>query len=205
MSRTTLNREQAHLAYGPEFVQFMMKGKSEIELNAAQRVLLEKWKLIKKLKFAPFAYEYVYIVADDTAGQFKIGMTRSPKSRLSALQTGSTNNLRIVGLVIIGGQNGRNLERSLHAEYKRRQAHVKGEWFTGDPIKELPFIRDFATLNYRGSVTSLSDAWDGCEPLVALYSAAHRDTANAVDMAKCRADFMWVLGQAEKGVLTVLS
>ena len=127
MSRTTLNREQAHLAYGPEFVKFMMKGKSEIELNAAQRVLLEKWKLIKKLKFAPFAYEYVYIVADDRAGQFKIGMTRSPKSRLSALQTGSTNNLRIVGLVVVGGQNGRNLERSRSAGAEERQPHQQGD------------------------------------------------------------------------------
>jgi len=205
MTIMTLSREQAHEKYGEAFVRFLMKGKQEIQIGPKQRILLEKWKLIRKKQFAPYAYEYVYIVADETSGAFKIGMTRAPRSRLSALRNGSTNDLRIVGLIVVGGQDGRNLERFILSEYKRKGRHVRGEWFSGDATKEMPIIRDLALTYYGSSVVSLSDAYEGCEPLVDLYIAANGNSPATIDMIKCRADFLWVVERADKNHLTVLS
>lgn len=108
-------------------------------------------------------------------------------------------------MFVVGGQNGRNLERGLQAEYKRRGQHITGEWFKGDAVRELPSIADFANVYYGRHTVSLSEAWEGCEPLVDLYVAAHGNSPEAVDVKKCRAEFMWILDQAEKGLLTILS
>lgn len=200
----TLNRDQAYEKYGPEFVRMLMRGKKEIQIGPQQRILLEKWKLIRKLKFAPFAYEYVYVISNG-ANEFKVGLTRSPRQRLSGLQTGTVETLNIVGLFVVGGQQGRNLERGIHAEYKRRGKHVRGEWFSGKAEGEISEIADFAKARYPDGIVSLSSAWEGCEPLVNLYMAAHVNTPQAVDVIKCRADFMWIVDQAATGALTVLS
>lgn len=200
----TLNRNQAVERYGPDFVRFLMRGQDKITIGPKQLILLEKWKLIRKMKFAPFAYEYVYVVGSGKA-EFKVGLTRAPRDRLSALRTGTTDDLKIVGLFVVGGQQGRNLERAIHAEYKRKGRHVRGEWFSGDPDREIATISDYAKTYYPAGVISLSAAWSGCEPLVDLYLAAHKGSPDAIDVHKCRSDFLWVVDQAEKGLLTVLS
>lgn len=200
----TLTRGQAADKYGPEFVRMLMRGKKEIQIGPQQRILLEKWKLIRKLKFAPFAYEYVYVVSNGDR-EFKVGVTYAPRNRLTSLKTGTTADLKIVGLFVVGGQQGRNLERGIHAEYKRRGRHVRGEWFSGKAEDEIASIADFAKANYSHGLVSLSQAWGGCEPLVDLYVAAHVNTPHAVDVKKCRSEFLWIVEQAEKGALTVLS
>lgn len=69
----------------------------------------------------------VYFVEDITAGAIKIGVTRWPKKRLSVLQIGTSNQLRL--LATIPGDE--HLESDLHARfaaYRRR-----GEWFDRHP------------------------------------------------------------------------
>lgn len=204
MKPITLTKDQALGRYGDDFVRFMMRGKKEITIGPKQQALLEKWKMMKELRFAPFAYEYVYIVANGDA-EFKIGFTVAPQKRLGQLKSASTNDLRIVGIIVTGWQHGRNIERALISEYKRRGLHIRGEWFKGDADAEIPSIRDFVVSRYANNITTLKEAYDGCEPLVDLYVAANKNQRAAVDVLEYRRGFMWLVGQVESGDLTVLS
>lgn len=69
---------------------------------------------------------FVYFIqADD--GRVKIGKARRPSQRLKELQTGSSRNLRLVGLLL----GDRQAERVLHERYK--VWCVGGEWFSPHP------------------------------------------------------------------------
>lgn len=67
---------------------------------------------------------YVYFIADHTAKQIKIGVAAKPRSRLSTMQSGSTNKLTLIGALA----GGRALERELHEEFAAHRQ--RGEWFT---------------------------------------------------------------------------
>lgn len=195
----TISRDQAALHFGEDFVRIMMRGKAELVMTPSQLILAEKWKLIKDQKFTPFAYEYVYLI-ENGRGHFKVGLTRIPRSRLSSLGTGSVDKLKLVGIFVVSGQEGRNVERGIHAELKRKGIHEKGEWFNGDAMDWWPHIAEFAKSRYRNFITSLSQAWDGCEPMVGLYLKMTEKTTFGKDVLDYRREFLWVIDQAEKGL-----
>lgn len=195
----TISRDQAALDFGEEFVRIMMRGKTELVMTADQLILAEKWKMIRDQKFTPFAYEYVYLVENDL-GHFKVGLTREPRKRLSALGTGTVDALSLRALFVIGNQEGRNVERGIQAELKRRGIHEKGEWFNGSVQDWWPHISEFARLRYGNCITSLSQAWDGCEPMVGLYLKVTEKTTFGKDVLDYRREFMWIVEQAEKGL-----
>lgn len=194
-----ISRDQAALHFGEEFVRIMMRGKSEILMTADQLILAEKWKMIRDQKFTPFAYEYVYLVENDR-GHFKVGLTREPRKRLSALGTGSVDALTLRAMFVIGNQAGRNVERGIQSELKRQGIHEKGEWFRGSVQELWPQISEFARLRYGNCITSLSQAWDGCEPMVGLYLKVTEKSAVKHDVMGYRREFMWIVDQAEKGL-----
>lgn len=195
----TLTRDQAAMNFGEDFVRIMMRGKREIELTPTQLILVEKWKMIREMKFQPFAYEYVYVV-DNGRGNFKIGLTRKPRVRLSSLNTGSVDDLTLYGLFVVGNQEGRNVERGIQAELKRRDIHAKNEWFHGRAAQWWPAIADFTKARYGRHLVTLADAWEGCEPLVPLYVACHKGTERAIDVVDCRKEFLWVVDRAAEGL-----
>lgn len=205
MKQETLGREQARAKYGDDFVERMMRGKNrdQITVNAKQLVLLEQWRLMREKKLMPFAYEYVYFLANER-GEFKIGYTREPKTRMSSFMTGTTENLRLAGLILIGGQVGRNVERALHTEWKSRGAHVSREWFKGDVDVEKVRAAEYARMRYGKHLVPLAAARDGCEPIWQIYVAANKHCREADDCVKARNQFMWVVDQVESG-LTILS
>lgn len=203
MKHVVLSREDAQQRYGEEFVAWIMRGKDSIALTPEKQVLIEKWKMMREQKLMPFAYEYIYLISNGR-GDFKVGVTRSPKTRVSTLKTGTSDDLTLLGLFIVGGQAARNIERAIHTALKSEGAHVSGEWFRGDTPKRIAWIVDFAESRYGKHLVSLSEAYEGCEPIWRLYAAANWMTQEADMCEKARKDFLWVKSQAENG-LTILS
>jgi hypothetical protein len=78
----------------------------------------------------------VYLIADQEAGLFKIGISINVTNRISSLMTGSGRNL-----VLLKSWNFRNasltVERSLHRKFSEYRTH--GEWFrlTNDAVQAL--------------------------------------------------------------------
>ena len=64
----------------------------------------------------------VYFI-EDSIERIKIGVSNDPEKRLGALQTGSSNTLRLIGSL----PGGKHLESKLHSDF----AHLRlaGEWF----------------------------------------------------------------------------
>lgn len=72
---------------------------------------------------------YVYAILDETNGCLKIGKANDVKMRLSELQTGNPNPLKVVGIIKCQNENHAfRVEKSIHTEYSR--LHIRGEWFS---------------------------------------------------------------------------
>lgn len=81
---------------------------------------------------------YVYFIENEL-GQVKVGMTRKlPGARLSAFQTGSAQQLRL--LYAFPSTDPRRLERQLHQTLQVAGAHIRGEWFRGEEAKGLMYV-----------------------------------------------------------------
>ena len=76
----------------------------------------------------------LYVIQSDVTGAIKIGRSKSPKRRMTQLQTGSPYALKL--LAVVSGKGG--LERSLHASLKPYKQACKGEWFDFDCAGSLP-------------------------------------------------------------------
>lgn len=79
----------------------------------------------------------IYFILDENQSLIKIGKTTisNVKSRLSALQTGCPNKLRVIG-VIRGSTSEESKVHSMFEEF-----HHRGEWFKMHP-DILQFIKD---------------------------------------------------------------
>lgn len=66
-------------------------------------------------------FEYV----SDHADCYKIGVAEEPESRLSSMQSGTPNELRLV--TTIESDDASSVESDLHSLYSHR--HMRGEWF----------------------------------------------------------------------------
>lgn len=66
---------------------------------------------------------YVYFVHATESGRIKIGTADDPVRRLATLQTGSPEQLDLIGTL----PGGRALEARLHRDFARER--LRGEWF----------------------------------------------------------------------------
>ena len=66
----------------------------------------------------------VYFIVDEAANAVKIGISKSPESRLGDMQLGSAGTLRLVKVI---ENQGFCLERKLHKQFANSKIH--GEWF----------------------------------------------------------------------------
>lgn len=74
---------------------------------------------------------YVYAILDETNGCLKIGKANDVKTRLSELQTGNPNLLKVVGIIKCQNENHAfRVEKCIHTEYSK--LHIRGEWFSYD-------------------------------------------------------------------------
>lgn len=69
----------------------------------------------------------IYFITDETNKSCKIGYSANPETRLSSLQTGTINPLKLVSVL----PGDRNKEKELHNTFKK--FHIKGEWFKITP------------------------------------------------------------------------
>jgi hypothetical protein len=74
----------------------------------------------------PFVY---FVGARD--GRVKIGRSRQgPRDRIDALQTGSADDLELLGRAVCRTEiDAKNLERLIHSALTKQGRHIRGEWF----------------------------------------------------------------------------
>lgn len=88
---------------------------------------------------------YVYFIQATTLGLIKIGWTWDPLERLTRLQIGSPDDLKLLG--VIRDASAERLESRLHMQFAHARRH--GEWFRPEPDL-LAFIalkaRDFGEM-----------------------------------------------------------
>ena len=76
--------------------------------------------------------EHLYILQSKGSGAIKVGRSSDPEQRLQQLQTGSSNELR---LILFARTFGRH-EKRVHHDL--RKFRLKGEWFSELSIGSIP-------------------------------------------------------------------
>jgi len=78
----------------------------------------------------------VYLIRGND-GRYKIGIAKNPKKRISQLQTGNSDKMKIIE--VYQSDNASKIETALHNQY----SHVRqsGEWFDLSVIDESNFIK----------------------------------------------------------------
>jgi excisionase family DNA binding protein len=71
---------------------------------------------------------FVYF-AQAESGPIKVGVSKSPNQRIAEIQTGNSERVRLLGVVV----GDRKTERAVHAQFASLRLH--GEWFR--PAEEL--------------------------------------------------------------------
>ena len=79
----------------------------------------------------------VYLIRGNN-GKYKIGIAKNPKERIRQLQTGNSDQLKIIETY--ESENASTIEFALHAQY----SHVKkvGEWFDLSISDEVDFVKN---------------------------------------------------------------
>jgi hypothetical protein len=77
--------------------------------------------------------KHLYLIQSGT-GSFKIGRSDNPKKRLSQLQTGNPEPLKLILIL----ENKGGLELSLHRKLAHGKTKGGEEWFSYDMLPELP-------------------------------------------------------------------
>jgi len=82
--------------------------------------------------------KYVYLIQSLEDGYYKIGVSKHPNRRLSALQTGNPSELKLIESY--ESEFAHRIERSL----QRRYSYLKkeGEWFDMSITNEVTFLNE---------------------------------------------------------------
>lgn len=90
---------------------------------------------------------YLYVIGNSTDKQ-KIGFSKDVEKRLSTLQTGNPDILKIHHIIECSSEKTRALEKKIHLElnYKR----LKGEWFKMVPEEAKNYL-EFARITWLDS------------------------------------------------------
>ena len=90
---------------------------------------------------------YLYVLVNKEHGWCKIGMTRKPKKRLSAIQWGCPFELEVAYSLLV--PNARAAERDVLKSL--RDLRLRGEWFRYDEERMVGAIRKYVGLEKRFS------------------------------------------------------
>jgi len=90
----------------------------------------------------------LYVVQRGDDGPIKVGISRRLKNRVSQLQNGSAEKLRVLRVYKMA-----DVERAVHGELERR-ARLEGEWFPADLLLAVDrfFNVDFDTTRKRARI-----------------------------------------------------
>jgi hypothetical protein len=77
----------------------------------------------------------VYLIRSND-GRYKIGIAKNPKRRICQLQTGNSDQLKLIETY--QSENASKIERGLHNHYSHGK--MVGEWFELSIIEESKFI-----------------------------------------------------------------
>jgi hypothetical protein len=88
---------------------------------------------------------YVYVVK--SGNYFKIGKTKSPKSRISSLQTGNPENIEPI--YVIKCNNMSALETDLHRRFYNKR--IRGEWYAlnSEDLKHLGSLPGYRNSQHK--------------------------------------------------------
>lgn len=78
----------------------------------------------------------VYLIRGNN-GKYKIGIAKNPEKRLSQLQTGNSDDLKLIETY--KSDNARKIETILHNHYMCEKE--RGEWFNLSITEEVSFIK----------------------------------------------------------------
>jgi len=107
-------------------------------------------RVVHRSNFRPSFYtiekdkaKKVYFVSG--GGLVKIGCSENPLERIRALKTGSSDKLRLIGVI----PGGRKKERELHARFIDKKDH--GEWFllSKQDLADIGIMQPFLTAEAR--------------------------------------------------------
>ena len=81
---------------------------------------------------------FIYVIGTDTGYQ-KIGISKDVNKRLSALQTGNPNKLKIHYSEEVQDDRAYLIEQQIHKEIKLH--NISGEWFDITPIEAMQEVQ----------------------------------------------------------------
>jgi hypothetical protein len=105
---------------------------TEKQRGLGKAILARKRKALQKTKKEePF---WVYAMSD--GANIKIGFSKNPRKRITDVQNGNPNQIKILHKwEVVGRNNAKKLEKSLHKHYGKLRK--KGEWFCGSIASDL--------------------------------------------------------------------
>ena len=98
---------------------------------------------------------YIYLIKNTAESYYKIGVAKTPQTRLSQLQTGNSDKLVIIEAYET--DYAHKIERILHRNY----SHLKkeGEWFNFSIVEEQKFLNDCQRIEKMlGQMNEFSDS-----------------------------------------------
>lgn len=89
-------------------------------------------------------YNCLYAIGPVAGYPMKIGITDRIKSRLSSIQTGSWQELKLFGLLWGPGPSAYCTEQRVLSDAKRTGLHERGEWIATTPVSLIDMVIDAA-------------------------------------------------------------
>jgi predicted GIY-YIG superfamily endonuclease len=99
------------------------------DLDEAKKIiaeLIEQQKAHRPTATNPEGDTVLYVIRRGNDGPIKIGISRRLKQRISQLQNGSAEKLKVLRMYRMA-----DVERAVHAELEKR-SRLEGEWFAAD-------------------------------------------------------------------------
>ena len=86
----------------------------------------------------------LYLIGPESGYPVKIGISDTVKARLSALQTGSWEKVKLHALLWLFGYDAYGVEQAVLKEAKRIGCHERGEWLSLTPVSAMDMVIDAA-------------------------------------------------------------
>lgn len=186
-----ITRDKAALRYGEAFVEHVMGGKAEVWVTPSQDKMLLTYRSVKYERFVPYRFNTLYVMQADGSHRCKVGITQSPKRRLSGIQTSSPDRMCLRHVVLFEHGGAREAERAAH----KALAHcrVSGEWFDAS-VEEIMLTLSGVLDRISNRPVSLSDAWNKSEQSEQIFRAVWSgDAVRMRDMTDAKNEFLWLV------------
>jgi hypothetical protein len=148
---------------------------------------------------------YVYLIGPDE-GPFKVGFASNIATRLSSLQIGCWEELKIHHTVSVPAPLAERIEKSVHHIFKG--AHIRGEWFDADLADLRQWLdnqaEEWVKARAESDAFSESACFNICADPMRAYRAVtrYRDEATKGTLGNINALLLAKVGMAAHMVFT---